>query len=159
MGKVKRSQFLTFLNTGASGTPEYSLMGNGITGQTVSYNPKTSDDTYIHEDSGTSDVESYKPTIATPQTAISGDPVFDYVDNLRKNRAVMDAARSDVIMVYVYEEATEGVYQAEKNTCSIQVDDYGGDGGGSLKINYTVNLIGDPIQGTFDPETKTFTAN
>ena len=44
---------------------------------------------YINQDSGTTDVESYKPTIATPMTAIKGDEVFEFVDGLRVGRKVL----------------------------------------------------------------------
>lgn len=156
--KAKRSKLMVFLNTAPKSTAVYHLMGKGITSQTVGYNPQTSDETYINEDSGTTDVESYKPTIPTPQTAHPGDPVFDFVDGLRQNRATMDDARTDVVLVNAYlAPVSSGSYPAEKNVCSVQIDDFGGDGGAALAINYTINLIGDPVKGTFDPSTKTFT--
>lgn len=157
-GKIKRSLFAIFMNTTPSETATYARMGQGITSHKVDYNPETSDETYVSEDSGTTDVESYKPTIPTQQTAIKGDEVFDYVDGLRKKRAVMGDARTDIVMVNLYEEPSGGAYPAEKNEASIQIDDFGGDGGKSVEVNYTVNMVGDPIQGTFDPTTKTFTA-
>lgn len=158
-GKIKRSLFAIFMNTTPAGeTAKYARMGQGITSHKVDYNPETSDETYVSEDSGTTDVESYKPTIATQQTAIQGDEVFDYVDGLRQKRAVMNDARTDIVMVNLYGTAVTGAYPAEKNAVSIQIDDFGGDGGKSVEINYTVNMVGDPIKGTFDPSTKTFTA-
>ena len=156
MGKIKRSKFATFLNTGTAETPTWSLIGNGVTSMVVSYNPQTSDETYVHEDSGTTDVESYKPTSAVPMTAIQGDPVFDFVDGLRRKRAVLEEARAEVCLVYIYDGDSAGAYPAEKNTCSIQIDDFGGEGGGSNVINFTINFVGDAVEGTFDPGTKTF---
>lgn len=156
--KVKRSKFATFLNTGTGSTETWSLVGDGVTSMTISYNPQTSDETYIHQDSGTTDVESYKPTSAVPMTAMQGDPVFDFADNLRRKRAVLDEARTSVCLVYLYDEVSGGAYPAEKNTCSIQIDDFGGEGGGSNVINFTINFVGDSVSGTFDPSTKTFTA-
>ena len=91
-------------------------------------------------------------------TAMQGDPVFDFVDGLRRKRAVLDDARTEVCLVYLYDEATGGAYPAEKNTCSIQIDDFGGEGGGSNVINFTINFVGDGVAGTFNPGTKTFTA-
>lgn len=156
-GKIKRSKFAAFLNTGTGETPTWSLIGDGVTSMTISYNPQTSDETYINQDSGITDVESYKPTSAVPMTAIQGDPVFDYVDALRKKRAVLNDARTDICLVYLYETETTGAYPAEKNTCSIQIDGFGGEGGGSNVINFTVNFVGDAVDGTFNPSTKTFT--
>lgn len=158
-GKIKRSKIAMFLNTGSGAAETWSLIGDGVTEQTIAYNPVTSDEVYIHQDSGTTDVESYKVNIPTPMTAISGDPVFEYVDDIRRNRKVLAEARGKVLLVYMYETAAEGKYAAELNNCSIQVDDFGGAGGESAKLNFTINLIGDPTLGTFDPATKTFTEN
>jgi hypothetical protein len=159
LGKIKRKLLASFLNTGTVAVPVWSLIGDGVTSMSVAYNPQTSDETYIHEDSGTVDVESYKPNSAVPMTAMQDDPVFAFVDNLRKNRAVLDDARTEICQVYLYETPSGGAYEAEKNTCSIQIDDFGGDGGASAVINFTINFIGDPVVGTFNPISKTFTAS
>ena len=156
--KVKRSKLAIFLDTsGGEETAEWALIGNGVTEQTIAYNPTTSDEVYIHQDSGTVDVESYKPNIPTPMTAIKGDPGFDYVDGLRKTRAIGADARTKICIVYLYETETTGAYPAEQNDCSIQIDDFGGAGGESATINFTINLIGDAVVGTFNPTTKSFT--
>lgn len=158
--KIKRSKFATFLNTGTVAEAVWSLIGNGVTALTVAYNPQTSEETYIHQDSGTKDVTGYAPTSAIPMTAHKGDPVFDYVDALRKKRAVLDEARTEICLVYLYDgEEGASSYPAEKNTCSIQIDDFGGEGGGSNVINFTINFVGDAVEGTFDPDTAKFTAN
>lgn len=158
-GKIKRSLFAMFLNiTPSKETDTYAIMGKGITSQKVDYNPESSKETYVSDDSATTDVESYAPTVSTQQTAIVGDAVFDYVDSLRNSRAVLADAQTELVMVNLYETATAGAYPAEKNIVSIQIDDFGGDGGKSVEINYTVNMIGNPIKGTFNPTTKTFTA-
>lgn len=143
--------------SGGEETAEWALIGNGVTEQTIAYNPQTSDEVYIHQDSGTTDVESYKPNIPTPMTAIKGDPVFDYVDGLRKARAIGADARTKICIVYLYDTETTGAYPAEQNDCSIQIDDFGGAGGESATINFTINLIGDAVVGTFNPTTKSFT--
>lgn len=159
MSKVKRSQIAAFLNTGTKVTPIWSLIGDGVTEQTINYNPQTSDETYVHQDSGNTNIESYKPTIPTPMTAIKGDEVFDFVDGIRKARKVLADAESEICVVYLYETAVAGAYPAEKNACSIQIDDFGGPGGESAKINFTINLNGDPVVGTFNPSTEAFTEN
>ena len=156
--KVKRSKLAIVLDaSGGEETAEWALIGDGVTEQTIAYNPQTSDEVYIHQDSGTTDVESYKPNIPTPMTAIKGDPVFDYVDGLRKTRAIGADARTKICIVYLYETETTGAYPAEQNECSIQIDDFGGAGGESATINFTINLIGDAVVGTFNPTTKSFT--
>lgn len=148
MGKVKRSELATFLNTGTKAIPVWSRMGKGITSQTIAYNPATTSEIYIDEDSGTTNLDSYTLNISTPQTAIKGNAVFDYVDNLRQTRAVGEDAETEVLIVYIYDEESTGVYKAERNNAVIQIDDFGGEGGGNTVLNYTVNLNGDPTLGT-----------
>jgi hypothetical protein len=70
MGKVKRSLFKTFINTGTSEIPDYVLLGPGVTTGEISYNPQTIEETYIHQDSGTTEIESYRPTMAIEASCI-----------------------------------------------------------------------------------------
>lgn len=157
-GKVKRSEFKTFLNTGTVAVPVWSLLGEGVVTGQIQYNPQTVEEVYIHQDSGVTEVESYKPTMPVEMSAISGDPVFDFVDNLRQSRAVLTAAHAEVVNVWLYEAPVTGAYPAERQSVGIQLDDFGGDGGTTAKINYTLNYLGDPVQGTFNPTTLAFTA-
>lgn len=160
MSKVKRSQFKTFLNTTPSEvTDTWSLIGDGVTAGEISYNPQTSDEVYIHQDSGSVEVESYKPNMPIEAIAVNGDAVFEYIDSLRKARAVLDSAYTEIVNVWLYETPTSNEYPAEKQAVAISIESFGGDGGSSAKINYTINYRGDPVLGTFNPTTLVFTPN
>lgn len=154
---VKRSNFATFLNVGTIAVPDYVLIGDGITAAQIEYNPQTLEETYIHQDSGSTEVESYRPTLPIEATAKSGDEAFDFIDALRKSRAVLDAAKTTIVNVWLYETETAGSWPAEEQEVSIQVDSFGGDGGSSAKISYTINFIGDPVDGDFNMTTFAFT--
>lgn len=157
MAKVKRSQFATYLNTNPSGAAAYELIGVGHTTATINYNPKVLEETYIHEDSATISVESYAPNMPLEATAVNGDAVFEFVDGLRKSRAVLSAAETDVVNVWLYETPQNtDQYPAEKQTVSIQLDTFGGDGGSAAKITYTINFLGSPTVGYFDIGTKSW---
>lgn len=154
----KRSKFAVFIDVSATSTPDWALLGEGITTASINYNPQTSEETYIHQDSGTTEIESYKPTLPIECSFDKGDAALAYLDTLRKSRAVLDDAVRDALLVYLYEDAVSGAYPAEKQSVSIQIDSFGGDGGGKIKINSTLNFRGDAIDGTFNPTTGTFTA-
>lgn len=158
MPKIKRSEVKTFLNTGTTTVPVWSLLGDGIVSAAIAYNPQTTDETYIHQDSGTVEVDSYKPNMPIEATAVNTDAAFEFVDALRKARAVLDDAHSEIVNVWLYETAVGGAYPAERQAVSIQIDDFGGDGGQAAKINFTINYLGDPVAGTFNPTTLAFTA-
>ena len=146
--KIKRSEFATFINTTPDGTATYARMGKGITGQTIAYNPSTNSETYIHEDAATTTLESYAPSINTPHTCYAGEPVFEFVDGLRRSRAVGANAETDILLVYIYSSSGSNAYAAEKCKAVIAIDEFGGDGGASTSITYTISLNGDPEIGT-----------
>jgi len=157
--KVKRSQVMTFINTTPLAAATYHLVGSGVSAGSIGYNPKVEEVTYIHEDSATISVESYAPKFPVEAVAVSGDPVFEFIDGLRIARAVLAAAETDIVNVWAYEAGGPTAYPAEKQNVSIQIDEFGGEGGTSAKLNYTINYIGNPIPGTFNTTTKTFTAS
>ena len=147
MEKIKRSLFATFINTTPGETETWVRMGKGITSQKISYNPNVTTEQYIDEDNATSSVDSYAPSLDGTQTCYKGEPVFEYIDGLRKNRAVGSELETQVLFVYLY-DGTADSYKAEKNACVIQLGEYGGDGGGNVQMTYTVGLNGDPEVGT-----------
>ena len=72
-----------------------------------------------------------------------------------------DAAESDIILADAWDVATAGdvtAIPAEKQSVSIQIDNYGGAASSPLSIGYTLNFKGDSVAGTFNATTKTFTA-
>ena len=52
--KIKRSQFLTYLNTTPSSqNPTWDVLGVGITGYGIAYNPQVDTEKWIIEDNAT----------------------------------------------------------------------------------------------------------
>ena len=148
MEKIKRSLFATFINTTpGDGAATWAKMGKGITSQNISYNPNVTTEQYIDQDNAYSSVDSYAPSLDGTQTCYKGEPVFTYIDGLRQNRAVGAELETEVLFVYLY-DGTENAYKAEKNACVIQLGDFGGEGGGSVQLTYTIGLNGDPVKGT-----------
>lgn len=165
ISKNKRSSFATFLNVAPSATsPSWKREGKGITSQTVNYNPSSDSEQYIDEDNATTTLNAYAPTMDGAMTTYKGDPVFDFVDGLRQARAIGSDAETDLLMVYLYdftESQSVKTYKAEKQRVCIQIDDFGGEAGAALPINFTHNFMGDPVKGTvtITAGVPTFTAD
>lgn len=160
--KIKRSKFKTFINTTPLAVATYELLGDGVTEAAIEYNPQVTTEQYIHEDSGTTSIDSYAPNMPVDASCKLGDPVFEYVDELRKARAVQADAQTDVVNVWLYEDSIDlydEVFPAEKQAVSISINNFGGAANVANKINFTINYIGDPIVGTFDITDNTFTAS
>lgn len=159
MAKIKRSQIATFVNTTPDSTATYNLLGIGVTTATPNMNPKTTEETYIHEDSATTTLDSYAPTMPVEMTADTDSDVFEFLDGLRVNRAVLADAATDIVEVRLYQSSSGGAYPATQQAVTVQIDDgLGGDGGTPAKINFTFNYMGNPVQGSFNVSSNTFTS-
>jgi hypothetical protein len=158
MAKVKRSEFRTFIDVDP-GYEDYALLGEGARSSTINMNPEISEEHYIHEDSGNKEVESYAPDQEIDYVAIAGDDVFDFIDGLRKAESTLDDAHTQVVQVWMYE--TEGVvgYPAQQRDVAISIESFGGEGGQTVEIPFTIHYRGDPVPGEFDVDTLTFTAD
>lgn len=154
----KRSAFLLLINTTPKeSTGTYVVVGDGVTELTINYNPQTTTEQFIHQDSASTDVTGYKPNAPVTAQVIKGDPAFEYINAMRKKLPVASDAYTDVIMFDVFDTTANGAYPAIKQPVSIQIDSYGGAASDPLSIGYTINWRGDGIEGTFNPSTKTFT--
>lgn len=146
--KIKRSLWKNFLNTTPGGASEtWSYMNLGITSQQMSYNAQTTTETYVGEDNAHTSTDSYQMSMNTPMTCFKGDPIFEFIDGLRKKRAVEGDCETQMLSVNAYDE-TDGKYSAEKNNVSIAITDFGGDGGKPISLSFTISVNGDATLGT-----------
>ena len=154
----KRSAFKMFMNTTPQESATYDIIGPGVTELSISYNPQTSTEQYIHEDTATTEMTGYQPNAPVTAQAVSGDPVFEYINDMRINLPIGSDAHTDVVLVDIFGKQSSGSYTATRQPVSVQIDSYGGAASDPLSIGYTINWRGSGTQGTFDPDTKTFTA-
>lgn len=166
MAKVKSSQFVTYLNV----TPEsphvlgsalatYALLGPGVTKADIGLNPEITEEQFIGEDSGSSSLDAYGPTMPIEQIAILGDPVFNFVDQLRLDLAILGDAETDLINVELYETPiSPGVYPASQHKVAILIGDFGDAAGSPIVLPWTGNYVGTHVRGSFTVATGVFAA-
>lgn len=155
----KRSAFLLFINTEPKGAGTYALVGDGVTELSISYNPQTNTEQYIHQDTANTELTGYQPNAPVTAQVVKDDSAFEFINDMRKKLPIGSDAHTDIVMVDVFEDQTGGSYSATKQPVSIQIDSYGGAASDPLSIGYTINWRGSGQAGTFDPDTKTFTAS
>lgn len=149
--KIKRSQFLTYLNTGTSTTPVWSVLGVGITEYGIDYNPQVDTEKWIIEDNARNDHTSNQKQSSVTQKCYKGDPVFEFIsqgrDKLNYKAQVLDIDRWNG-------EGTS--YPATMSDVIITVTRYMGE---NAEIEYTMYYDGDATEGTvsFTGSTPTFT--
>lgn len=150
MEKIKRALIAHFLDTKQSeaySVAEWSRLGINVTEASTEYNPQSETSQDIVSDSASTDLTGYQPTMPVSQQCTKGDPVYELINKLRRNRATMGDSYSWLLNVDLY-DVTGSAYAAEVQRVSIQVDTYGGTGGEAPVLAYTLNYVGDPVQGT-----------
>lgn len=143
--KIYTPKVALFLNTATKESPTWKRVGKGVTSLNINYNPQTSTEQYIHEDSATTSTDSYQVASDLPLTCYAGEPIFEYLDAIRLARGVGSAAACDVLLVYLY---TTSPYKAERNAGNIAINDFGGDAGSPVVLNAGLSFNGDPEKGT-----------
>lgn len=154
-----REKLMHFFNIGTASSPQYVLLGDGITSLTEEFNPEQETKQYINQANGTTSVKSYTPSISVEKEYIKDDDLQNWINEKIKTLPTGSSAQSDYIRVNILETAVDGAYPAVKRKCSYQFDSIGGDAGSELMNSMTLGGIGDGIQGTFNVETLTFTAS
>lgn len=151
---IERAQLAHFLDVEPDGaSPLWALMGDGITELEVTANPETQEEQYIHQRSKTVFTKSYGPTIEGQQTCRKGDDVFEFIDEMSWKLPVGGKAQTRILE---YREWMGG--KAKMWNCNIVINSYGGAAEEPNSHSFTINIEGDPVFGTFDMESLTFTA-
>lgn len=155
-----REKLMHFFNIGTAETPQYVLLGDGITSLKEEFNPESEKKQYINQANGTTSIKSYTPSISVEKEYIKDDDMQDWINEKIKLLPTGSVAQSDYVRVNILETPTsDGKYKAVKRKCSYQFDSIGGDAGAELMNAMTLGGIGDGILGTFDVSTNTFTAD
>lgn len=158
MAKLKRPSMLMFLGvpTGTAETPATTFCLAGVYSDdlSIAYNPTTETSQDVTEVAGTTDVTAYSLNIpvTTKVVAASGQKGYvlsHHIQELRRSLATAGDAEMDVLIVDTYEtSAVQGSYVAQKFSGTVQIDTYGGSATETLGVEYTVNINGEPVNGT-----------
>lgn len=148
--KVSREQIATYLNTTPSeANPTWSIVGVGITDYGQDYNPQTNTEKWIIHKNATTTLESFQIQADAEQTCYFGDPVYDYVNNLRRTAGVGNKVVSQVLDIDLYDATGTGAgtrYAATLYDCAVIVTSYAK--GETPAINYTIYYNGDAKLGS-----------
>lgn len=156
--KITRDEWVEFLNTKPKETtPVWNIIGVGITDKSTDYNADVSEEKWIIEKGKRKLVDSYGPSSGVEQTAYKGDPVFEFVDNIRYRLLTNSDAETTLLEIDKYSASEDATpkYRARLWKVSIEISSNGGD---AAKVNYNINYLGDPTFGTvtFSNGTPTF---
>lgn len=137
--KIKRSQFIKYLNTTPAGsTATWNVIGIGVNEAGVEYNPQVDTEKWIIEDTARSDHSSNQKQLSVTQKCYKNDPEFAFVEAGRDKLNYI----SQILEIDTW-GGSAGSYPAKKSDCLIAINSYSGE-----EIEYTIYFQGDPVEGT-----------
>lgn len=142
-------------------TPEYHLLGDGITSLTENMNPEEETKQYINMPNASNKVKSYQRTFEVDKEDCIEDEVQEWIDDLVDTLPLGADANTSFVRLRLKDAVTgsEGTYKAIKVPCTVAVASSGGDGGDYVHNVINVKQAGKDIPGTFNVSTNTFTAD
>ena len=161
---VKRTQIMAWLDTTPAQEVEtWGLVGNKTNSLSYAYNPTVETEQSVVEDVANTDLNGYQIAIDGEMKCYFGDAVYDFINGLRYNLAIGDDAKTKVLLVDKYDFTGEGssaTFKAQIFECVVSVNAYGGDGGTTPTLSYSIGISGNPTNGTvtISGGTPSFTA-
>ena len=155
---TQRHEFADYLNCGDSTTPDWQLMGTGFTSLNESPNAQTNTKKYVNEKSSTTSITQYQTEFPYNADLIASEVAIITLYNIARDHKTGSDAVLEYIRVELWDPATEGStseFKARKFSVANSVSDI--DGEDDIQISGTLHAQGDPVDGTFNVSTKTFT--
>ena len=159
MAKIERKYLAHFINTAPVGaeSPVYERLGKDL----EEFSPEMSAQVDTKKNilgNRAILISSYEKTASVePYYAEIGSGLFEKLQGIIDGDLVLDALKTDVVEVKLWEANENGQYPATRETVYIEVTSYGGDTTG-YQIPFTIHYTGEKVKGTFNVSTKTFSA-
>lgn len=154
---TKRHDFADYLNIQTEETPKFVLMGTGFT--TLDENPgaQTSKKKYVNEAASSSSITSYETVFPFESDLIIQQEAVLALYHVGRNHLTGSDAEFPYVRVELWDKVPdkENEFAARLFTVSAEISSISGED--EIAVSGNLNAVGDPIDGTFNTETRVFT--
>lgn len=160
MAKIERKYLAHFINAAAVGADAavYERLGKDLEEFSPGMSAQVDKKKNILGETSVV-ISSYeKSGEVSPYYAENGSALFDRLQAIIDGNLVLDALKTDVVEVKLWETEAQGAYPAIREEAYIEISSYGGDTTG-YQIPFTLHFTGVKKAGTFDVSNRTFTEN
>lgn len=144
--------------SGESGTPQYELLGFGVTQLDNSPSAQTTSKRYVNQKSATQSIGSYEWTAPLEFDLIRSEKAIEFIADIGENEKTGVDAETLYVKVFLNKPVAskQNTYEARRRRVAVEVADFADNDG---EIQGSGNLLGktDWVKGEFSTETKTFT--
>ena len=157
MAKIERKYLAHFINAGTNQEAVYERLGKDLEEYQTEMSAQVDTKKNILGQSSVV-ISGYEKTAAVePYYAEAGNPLFEKLQKIIDDQLVLEDLKTDVVEVKLWDNTQGKVYPATKEEVYIEITGYGGDTTG-YQIPFVLHYTGVKTKGSFDLETKTFTA-
>ena len=117
---IKKFHVALFLNSGTTPSPVWTQIKKS-TDNTINGNPETKVFDYIVDESPTTEIDRYAPSLSQPITMYKGEDDFEFLFAKFFDQATGDDAHSEILIVFYNADETTS-YKAWKSDCIISFD-------------------------------------
>lgn len=153
---TKRHEFADYLNIQDTDNPSFVLMGTGFT--TLDENPgaQTSKKKYVNEAASSSSITSYETVFPFESDLIIQQEAVLALYNVGRNHYTGSDAEFQYVRVELWDKVPDkqNEFAARLFTVSAEITSISGED--EIAVAGNLNAVGDPINGTFNTETKVF---
>ncbi|CAM2828310.1 hypothetical protein HAHI6034_04995 [Hathewaya histolytica] len=134
----------------------FELLGTGFTELNESPSAQTTSKRYINQASASQSVTGYEWGTSFNADQILSEKAIDYIREIGELQKLGEETETEYIIVDLDQAAETKGFRARMIKIAIAVDSFD-DNDGELGVSGNFLGISDPIEGTFDTETKKFT--
>ena len=144
--------------SGGTGSPQYELLGFGVTQLDNSPAAKTSSKRYVNQKSSTQSIGSYEWTAPLEFDLIRSEKAIAFIVDIGENEKTGAEAETLYVKVYMNKPVADkqNTFEAKRRRVAIEVADFS-DNDGEIQGSGNLLAVSDWVEGSFDTTTKTFT--
>lgn len=144
--------------TGASGTPQFELLGFGVTQLDNSPSAQHTSKRYVNQKSATQRIGSYEWSAPLEFDLIRSEAALAFITDIGENEKTGAEAETLYVKVYLNKPVAEqqNKFEAKQRRVAVEIADFA-DNDGEIQGSGNLIAVSDWVNGTFDTSTKTFT--
>lgn len=135
---------------------EFELLGTGFTELNESPSAQTTSKRYINQSSASQSITGYEWNTSFNADQIVSEVAIEHIREIGEMQKTGSDTETEYLIVDLDKPAQTAGFRARKFKVAISVDSFE-DNDGELGITGSLLGISDPIEGTFDTTTNTFT--
>lgn len=129
------------MNTGTADKPSYARIGKSTVFDLL-LNAQTEDNDFIEDEMPTTEIKSYKPSLAQELQCNKGDAAFDYLYDMLYNLPTGEGVKKNLLIVFDGNDGTEAAPKFKAwNTQSTLTLDHFDSVAEKIYFNFSINSI------------------